>query len=398
MDSALNPFTPGSGARPAALVGRDSEIAAATALIRRAAANNKPARSQMLWGLRGVGKTVLLKEIRDSFVAAGWLTVSLEAQRDENAAQMARRALARDLIVSARKLRSRRDKVGSAFTRMLETITAFSLTAGVAGVSFGVDLKPSRGRADSNDLDIDLLELVEDATTALAEEHVGFVVFVDEIQDLDPTTLASLLSAQHAASQDGRHFYVFGAGLPNVPATLSEARSYAERQFDYREIDRLKDSDARLAFTDPVQDRDVEFAPGAVDSLVTASGRYPYFIQEFGHHAWELASGDTITSDDADLAASHGTDALDRGFFRARWERATRAEQTMMAAMAQDGDGRSTITDVVERLGKSRPSDLSVRRKALIAKGLIYAPARAELAFTVPHMGAYISRVHHDLL
>ncbi|WP_448630733.1 ATP-binding protein [Cellulomonas soli] len=266
-----------------------------------------------------------------------------------------------------------------------------------AGVGFSMNLDPARGRADSGVLEFDLAELVQDVTPALQEAGIGFAVFVDEIQDLEPSTLTALLAVQHQASQQGWPFFVFGAGLPSIPAVLAEARSYAERQFEYRSIGRLGEADATAALVDPARTSGAEFTAEALELLVHASGGYPYFVQEFGHQAWQVAPGPTtITGDDARLARDAGTDALDAGFFRARWERATKAEQRVMRAMAVDADAPSQLTALVDRLDKRKPSDLSVARRDLIAKGLIYASARGELAFTVPHMASYITRRHSD--
>ncbi|MFS0703290.1 ATP-binding protein [Cellulomonas sp. 179-A 9B4 NHS] len=395
MDAAANPYTPGAGATPVALVGRSSELESVRVLAARTK-NGLSARSVMLHGLRGVGKTVLLRALQHELDDHGWLTVSVEAQRDPDARALARQQLERGLLASARRLASRSERVGEKLKAALSTITSFSLSVG-AGVSFGVDLQPARGRADSGVLEFDLAELVQDVAPALVDAGIGFAVFVDEIQDLESSTLTALLTVQHQAAQNRWPFYVFGAGLPSVPAVLSEARSYAERQFEYRHIDRLGHDDAAEAFVDPARSAGADFTPDALARLIELSGGYPYFIQEFGHQAWQLAPGpDIITDQDARLAAAAGIDALDAGFFRARWERATKAEQRVMRAMAADNDAPSLLTALVERLHKRKPSDLSVARRDLIAKGLIYASARAELAFTVPHMASYINRRHSD--
>lgn len=360
------------------------------------AQNGLASRSLMLHGLRGVGKTVLLRTLQHELDERGWLTVAVEAQRDPNARSIARQQLERGLIASARQLASRSDRISDKLKSALATISAFSLSVG-AGITLGVDLPPADGRADSGFLEFDLAELVQDVTPALTDAGIAFAVFVDEIQDLEAATLTALLTVQHQASQNRWPFYVFGAGLPSVPSILAEARSYAERQFDYRTIDRLDDGDAAEAFVDPARSKGADFTADALEHLVEVSGGYPYFIQEFGFHAWQIAPGpDRINNDDARLASDAGLDALDAGFFRARWERATKAEQRIMRAMAVDEDAPSLLTSLVDRLGKRKPSDLSVARRDLIAKGLIYASARAELAFTVPHMASYINRRHGD--
>jgi hypothetical protein len=314
----------------------------------------------------------------------------VEAQADAGGSAQVRRQLERGLVAGARRMQTRTDRFGSKLAVALATISSFTIGL---GVKLKIDLEPATGRADSGDLDFDLPELIADVTPALHEAGTGFAVFVDEIQDLDPGTLAALLTTQHQAAQEGWPFCLFGAGLPSVPAVLAESRSYAERQFEYHSIGRLDRGDAAEAFAGPARQSGARYTRDALELLVEATGGYPYFIQEYGAQTWRAATGpELITAEDAELGANAGLEALDHGFFLARWERATKAEQRLMSAMADDGATSSALPDLVTRLGKKRQSDLSVARRDLIAKGLVYAPARGELAFTVPHMAAYIQR------
>jgi len=389
VDDARNPYTPGAGAKPVELVGRDTQLQAVETIAGRTR-NGLAGRSLMLHGLRGVGKTVLLREMQRRLEGADWLTISVEAQTDAGGSAQVRRQIERGLVAGARRMQSRADRFGSKLGAALATVSSFTIGL---GVKIKVDLEPATGRADSGDLDFDLPELIADMTPALREAGTGFAIFVDEIQDLDPATLAALLTAQHQAAQETWPFFLFGAGLPSVPAVLAEIRSYSERQFEYHTIGRLDRRDAAEAFAGPALRAGARYAPEALDVLVDATGGYPYFIQEYGSQTWRTATGpDTITIEDAELGANAGLEALDHGFFLSRWERATKAEQRLMTAMAKDNGTPSVLPDLVTRLGKKKPSDLSVARRDLIAKGLIYAPTRGELAFTVPHMAGYIRR------
>ncbi|GCD19274.1 ATPase [Cellulomonas algicola] len=388
MDDARNPYTPGAGLKPVELVGRDPQLRA-VAVLRERTANQLVGRSVMLHGLRGVGKTVLLREMQNRLEAADWLTVAIEAQSERRAGQQVRRQLERGLVAGARRMQTRAERFSDKLHTALATISSFTVDV---GVKLKVDLEPTKGRADSGDLELDLPELVADITPALQAAGIGFAVFADEIQDLDRETLAALLSTQHQAVQQGWPFYLFGAGLPSVPATLADVRPYAERQFEYHSIGQLSKAEAAEAYAGPAARSGARFDTDALSSLVDASAGYPYFVQEFGAHTWRAAAGpEVITVQDAILGRLSGGEALDSGFFLARWERATKSEQRLMQAMALDS-GPSAVQDLVSRLGKRKLQDLSVTRSALIAKGLLYAPARGELAFTVPHMATYIMR------
>ena len=391
MEQARNPYTPSAGQTPLAFVGRQAEIDAGDAIIQRTV-NQRPARSIMLHGLRGVGKTVLLKELQRQAEAARWLTVEIEGKRDKQDRELTRRRLARGLVASARTVSSRRDRFSKAWKEAMETLTSFSLHAGLVQVSLGVEAKP--GRSDTGDLSLDMEELVADIAPALTESKSGLAIYVDEIQDMDETTLSALLGAQHRAAQNNWPFFLFGAGLPNVPERLSAIRSYAERQFDYRSIGPLAGDDARRALSEPARRSGARYAEEALSLLVAESGGYPYFIQVFGDQAWRLADRSPISLTTARLAVAHGTAELDESLFASRWARTSRGEREFMAAMAQD-EATSAVADLMDRLGKAKPSDISTIRNALIKKGLVWSPSRGTLAFSVPHMRRFILR-HTD--
>lgn len=394
MDPARNPYTPGAGRTPPALVGRAAELASGDLLIQRTA-NGLAGRSMMLYGLRGVGKTVLLNELRRRADAAGWLTAMIEATQDKKGADQSRARLARELTAGARSVQSWRTRASEKAATALATIQSFSVKAGVGPFSATATISPS-DRAASGDIELDLEELVADVAPALREARIAMALFIDEIQDLDVSTLSALLAAQHRAAQNEWPFYVFGAGLPVVPATLADARSYAERQFDYRNIDRLTADDARAALADPATTAGASYEPEALDLLLGSARGYPYFLQVYGDQAWQCSPQSPIRAEDAQVAITLGTDELDRSLFASRWERATPKQKQLMAAMAVD-HGPSSVADLVARMRKNKPSDLSVFRDELIKKGLIYAPERGYLDFTVPLMADFLRRHNTDL-
>ncbi|MBX9246207.1 ATP-binding protein [Actinotalea ferrariae] len=391
MDPSLNPFSPGSGRRPPELVGRAGELEAFDTLVARTR-NGLSDRGIVLTGLRGVGKTVLLNEMHAQADRFEWLTVRLEARRDEAGVAAVRRALAREVVAAARKLTRR--SISVRMRQALETISAFNAKIGATGISLGVDL--AKGRADSGDAEVDLLELVEDVSLALAEDGRAFGLFIDEMQDLDETTMGALLAAQHLAGQRGWPFYVIGAGLPNLPRVLTEARSYAERLFTYRSIGQLPASEAARALVEPAERLGAGFAPDGLAVILDAAGGYPYFLQEYGQAIWNLAPAKVFTADDAAAAVQFGLEHLDAAFFRSRWERATPAERRFLLAMAHDNDAPSQTSDVARRVGLKITS-LGPYRANLMAKGLIYSPEHGQVAYTVPGMAAFVDRHREDL-
>jgi hypothetical protein len=388
MESALNPYSPGSGRRPFELAGRQAEIDAFDLLMAKIR-QKRTDRGIVLHGLRGVGKTVLLNEFHRQADRAGLMVVSLEGRDAEGGAGAIRAKLARNLLQAGRKVKVK--GISSTLQSALASIVSFSAKLGVTGIDIGVGL--NQGRADSGSIEVDLEELVEDLSLALAERRSGLLFILDEMQDFDEGLIAALLSAQHIANQREWPFYIAGAGLPNLPSVLSESRTYAERLFTYRSIGALPNDAAESALVVPAGRFGVRFEPEAKDLLLEASGGYPYFLQEYGYAAWETAPEKTITPEDARIAVEIGRQQLDQGFFPARWERASKAEKAFLRYMAEDGEEGSSTTELAERAQKKQ-SSMTMTRASLINKGIIYAPALGRVAFTVPGMADYIRRLN----
>lgn len=282
--------------------------------------------------------------------------------------------------------------IADKFRPALATFKSFSLrTDSSGGLAIGIEIDPERGRADTGSLQTDLTDLGIDLAASASDLDGGAALFIDEMQDLAIDELAAVCQACHEAGQREAQFYVVGAGLPSSPGVLAEARSYADRLFDYWPIDALAEADASAALTRPATEAGVSWDDAAVDTIVERSAGYPYFLQEFGKATWDYAPGPSITTEDAVAGIRAGTDSLDHGFFRSRWERATPGERDYMRAMGVDGDGPSQSGEVARRLGK-KSTAVGPTRAQLIYKGLSYAPERGVIAFTVPGMADFIAR------
>jgi hypothetical protein len=385
MDERNNPYSPGAGLRPAALVGRDSELQDWSVALDRIE-NARSARSIVLHGLRGVGKTVLLGEFHQQSEDRKWVSVMIEA----NTGRPLREALARALYPVVRELV--RPKAGDKLKKALATFKAFSVKVDATGAwSFGLDVAPAQGRGDSGELESDLSELIKDLAEAAQEQNRGLAILIDEAQDLNNDELKALCAICHQGGQRDWPFLLALAGLPNLPKVLSEAKSYAERLFTYREITQLEQAAARQALTKPAAAEGVSWEEAAVSYVVKETRSYPYFLQEYGQATWNAAGGTTLTYDDARVGAVSGQAHLDAGFYRGRWERAAPAQRAYLEAMAQDGEGPSQSGEVATRLGKT-PTGVGPIRDSLIKKGLIYSPEHGQIAYTVPGMADFIAR------
>jgi hypothetical protein len=265
----------------------------------------------------------------------------------------------------------------------------------------GIDAPAVRGRADSGDIEIDLVELFTDLGGLAADRNHGVAVFIDEMQDLEADDVSALCAACHELSQSGLPLIVVGAGLPHLPAVLSAAKSYSERLFGYQRVDRLDRDHADLALRVPAEAEGATYDEDSLAALYAVTGGYPYFIQAYGKTVWDLTPGSPITVGDVAVAAPEAERELAVGFFGSRYERATPGEREYLRAMADaasalagSGEGPDDIesvptADVAAALGK-KPQSLSPARDALLKKGLIYSGERGRIAFTVPHFGAFL--------
>jgi hypothetical protein len=394
VDPVLNPYAPGAGQRPPELAGRDEQLQRFDVVLERVA-KGRPERSLVLTGLRGVGKTVLLNTLRSAAVRKRWGTGKLEARPDQGL----RRPLSSALHQAVRELgHPDQDSVD----HVLGVIRAFAQRDAGAGAKLkdqwnpGIDVPAARGRADSGDIEIDLVELLTDVGGLAADVGKGVGVFIDEMQDLGPDDVSAMCAACHEISQSGLPVIVVGAGLPHLPAVLSASKSYSERLFSYQRIDRLEREAADRALAAPAGEEEAEFESAALEEMYAATGGYPYFIQAYGKTVWDQAPRSPITVEDVKVAAPEAERELAVGFFGSRYERATPAERDYLRAMADaavelgaDDIGTVATADVAAFLNK-KPQSLSPARDALMKKGLIYSGERGRIAFTVPHFGRYL--------
>lgn len=392
MDPIRNPFAPGAGQRPPELAGRERELKAFGVVLERVA-RGRPERSLVLTGLRGVGKTVLLGELRSMAVRSGWGAGKIEARPDAELRRPLSAALhraIRDLAVQHRAP----DRVDN----VLGVLKAFALRANRSDAKLrdrwqpGIDVPAAQGRADSGDIEIDLVELFTDVAELAADVGTGVALLLDEMQDLGEQDVSALCAACHELSQSGAPLVVMGAGLPYVPTVLSASKSYSERLFRYVRIDKLDREDANRAVLAPISREQAGITPHALDALFDASGGYPYFIQAYGKAAWDAAPADPLTPQDVRVAAPEAAAELAVGFFGSRYERATPAEREYLRAMAELTHGKdepASTADVAVYLGR-KPSSLSPARDSLMKKGLVYSAERGHIAFTVPRFGQYL--------
>ncbi|MGH3646327.1 MAG: ATP-binding protein [Micromonosporaceae bacterium] len=391
MDPIRNPYAPGAGQRPPELAGRDRELAMFDVVLERVA-RGRPERSLILTGLRGVGKTVLLNTLRSQAIGRLWGTGKIEARPD----QSLRRPLSAALHMAIREL-APRHRAPDRIEELLSVLKAFALRANPSGAKLrdrwqpGIDVPAAEGRADSGDIEIDLVELFTDAAAVATDVGTGIALFIDEMQDLGPADTSALCAACHELSQLGAPLIVVGAGLPHLPAILSASKSYSERLFRYQRIDRLERSAADQALTAPAEREGVEYAEKALAELYEKSGGYPYFVQAYGKATWDNAPASPIGPSDVTVAAPEAEGELAVGFFGSRYDRATPAEREYMRTMAtlEDEDDPVATAEVANSLGR-KASSLSPARDSLIKKGLIYSGERGTVAFTVPHFGRYL--------
>lgn len=385
MDPIRNPYSPGAGTKPPELAGRDQILRECETAIKRVCVG-RSAKGKMMLGLRGVGKTVLLNTIESISEDNGAVTVALEVYEDRDLADQLVPHL-RAALYKLSRWESAKDQVKSAFHALAEFSSVFRLSAG--DTSFGLDLETIRRY--SGDIEIDLPDLFNEIGKAAEKAARPVILLIDEVQYLSLKDLGALIVSMHKSNQKGHPLLLFGAGLPQLAGLAGEAKSYAERLFDCPEIGPLSDRDARRAITQPANEEGVRFTKDALDTIIGETHGYPYFLQEWGKHAWDVATKSPISLSDARRATEYAIRQLDAGFFKVRLGRLTPKEKEYIRAMAELGAGPHRSRDISDLLGV-KVNSVAPFRSSLIRKGMVYSPSHGDTAFTVPLFDEYLRR------
>ena len=385
MDRRNNPYAPGAGLQPPELAGRDKLIETATIDMERALAG-RPTKGMMLLGLRGVGKTVLLNRLLAIANQNGFQTIKIEAPEGGALPELLAPAL-RSVLYALDLKAAAGHKLRQAVTVLRSFAAVFKVTVGE--LEFGIE--PARGLADTGRLQQDLPDLLVAIAEAAAERKMAIGLFIDEVQYLSADELAAVVVACHEIAQRNLPLLFIGAGLPQIAALAGNAKSYAERLFNYPQVDQLPPPAARDALEKPAKGEGVTFEPAAVAEILRATEGYPYFIQEWGSQVWDAAPASPISLK-AVLDATPGVIAhLDANFFRVRFDRLTSLQQKYLRAMAELGPGPHKTGAIAATLGVEAASVATVRQQ-LIDKGMIWSQRHGETAFTVPMFDAFMRR------
>lgn len=388
MNPINNPFSPGAGTPPPELVGRD-ELREKVRIAVERTRRGLPSKSVLMVGLRGVGKTVLLDRMRDDCEASGFQTVRVEAPEGRSLPAI----LAPELRQALLRL-SRNEQARELAQRGLRALAGFarSLKLKYQDIEVGFDCEPEAGLADNGDLEHDLQALLEAVGQAAREAKTALVLFVDELQYVEEEQLAALITALHRTAQRRLPVILVGAGLPQLRGRMGRAKSYAERLFDFPQLGPLSEEQAKIAIAKPAHEEGVEVETAALELIFEQTAGYPYFLQEWGKHAWDTADASPITRGDVELASQSAVAALDESFFRVRFDRLTPIEKRYLRAMAELGAGPHRSGDIALQLNRAITS-LGPTRSQLILKGMIWSPHHGDTAFTVPLFDEFMHRI-----
>ncbi len=343
-------------------------------------------------GLRGVGKTVLLDRMRSDAESEGIQTLRVEAPEQRSLPAL----LAPELRIALLRL-SRNEQVKDLAQRALKGLAGFAkaLKIKYKDIEVGLDFEPEPGLADNGDLEHDLQALLNVSGSAAQKAGTVLVMFIDELQYVKEDELAALIIALHRAAQQQLPVILVGAGLPQLCGKTGKAKTYAERLFDFPEIGPLDPLAAATAIVKPLEALNVKIDEDALQLILQETRGYPYFLQEWGKHAWDTALESPITRRDIELASNETVASLDEGFFRVRFDRLTPAEKKYMRAMAEIGPGPHRSGEVAEKLDRA-VSSLAPIRNQLISKGMLWSPSHGDTAFTVPLFDEFMRRIMPD--
>ncbi len=385
MDPVRNPFSPGAGSPPPELAGRDAIIESADIAIQRVIAG-RSAQSQILLGLRGTGKTVLLNEIEKLAENADYLTSFVEAPEDQSLADM----LYPKMLQVLRRL-SGYEQARAAANLALSGLRNFASVFQVRVGEAEIGVAPAPGRADTGNLELDLTEMFELIGQAAQSAGQAWALLIDEVQYLSDEELSSIIVAVHRANQRNLPIIAVAAGLPQIAKLTGDAKSYAERLFSYPAVGRLDRNASANAIRIPLELEGVGITDDAIDAIFEATGGYPFFLQEWAFQSWNTAENSPIDRADIERAEALAITRLDEGFFKVRLDRLTNAEAEYVDAMADLGQGPYKSADLAEKLGRD-PSALGPRRASIISKGMIYSPGYGDIDFTVPLFDDFLRR------
>ena len=388
MNPRQNPYAPGAGTSPPELAGRDELIERTAVALDRIRAG-KSARSFILYGLRGVGKTVLLNRIRLDAEVRGIASVRVEAPEERSLPALLIPALRATLLRLSRG-EALKDGLLTGMRALAGFAKAFKVK--YQDVEVSIDVEPETGLADSSDLDTDLTDLLLTLGKAAGERATAIVLFIDELQYVPEEQLAALIAALHSVSQEQLPITMVAAGLPQLVGRTGDAKSYAERLFEFAVVDRLDDGDARNALIVPASREGVAFHADAISEILRQTNGYPYFLQEWGKHSWDVADASPIDLHDAQRATGQALAELDASFFRVRFDRLTPSQKRYLRAMAELGPGLHRSGDIAQVLDR-KVTSVAPTRNSLIAKGMIYSPAHGDTAFTVPLFDDFLKRI-----
>ena len=388
MNPIRDPFSPSAGSPPPELAGRE-ELRDSIHIAMERARIGRPAKSAMMVGLRGVGKTVLLDRLRMDAESSGIHTVRIEAPEG--------RSLPALLAPQLRQALLRLSQVAAAKDYAIRGLRALAGFASKLKITFGdievgMDYEPEPGLADNGDLEHDLQALLEQVGLAAKSAGTALVLFIDELQYVPEAQLAALITAIHRTEQRQLPVVLVGAGLPQLRGQMGNAKSYAERLFDFPAIGPLGPEAARQAIVKPLTDEGVSITDAALQKILELTQGYAFFLQQWGSHTWRAAQTSPIGIDDVDKASVTAIAALDESFFRVRFDRLTPTEKKYLRAMAELGPGPHRSGDIAAQLNKE-VSALAPMRSSLIKKGMVWSPSHGDTAFTVPMFDAFMQRI-----
>lgn len=385
MDRLTNPYAPGAGTPPPELAGR-AEILELGQIALHRTANRKPEQSIIMVGLRGVGKTVLLRRLHGAAQGLGARACFIEVREGKTLPELLAPPL-RGILYHLSEIEGAKQLARSGLRALKAFLGGFKIKM----QDLELSIEPEKGVADSGDLETDLPDLIEAVGVAAAAACLPIALFIDELQYFSEAEFSALIMSIHRTNQRSLPVILIGAGLPQVRGLAGNSKSYSERLFRFPEIGALSDDAARQAVVKPAEEADAGYTAEALEELLLATERYPYFLQQWAYEAWNVAHGPLIGATDVHEATKLAVQALDESFFRVRFDRCTPTERKYMRALAELGAGTHRSGTIADKL-KIKPTSVAPIRSGLIRKGMIYAPSHGDTAFTVPLFDAYMRR------
>ncbi len=395
-----NPYRPGAAHAPPYLAGRDAERREFSRLLKQAPVLE----NVVLTGIRGIGKTVLMREaFRKEAVANGWIWVTSDISE---AVSVSENHLAKRLLTDLNTFSGDWEYASNE-----QPILGFTGSPERQTIRFDYQTMMALFEHEPG-LTADKIKRILLEAWRLMQKHMpekrGIIFAWDEAQNLADHSAAGeyplgvLLDVFSSLQSQGAPFMLVLSGLPTLFPKLVESRTYAERMFRVMSLNNLSPVDSYAAIAKPLDKEQKyirDFFRGVKDTIYSLTHGYPYFIQFWCRELYDyLVDTQQVDQSQGADVMERITHKLDMDFFDARWARLTDRQRDLLTVIARlkNSGGEFTVQEITEQsktTGRAfSSSHASQMLSTLFKEGMIFKNRHGKYILAVPLLDRYVRR------